>query len=60
MDWQPIETAPKDGSAVEARFKGWAPYHVRWENGAWVIISYDGHPRPTEWRPRASTLPIRE
>ena len=62
MDWQPIETAPKDGTPFLA-FAQTTPsgnvrapskhitvaYHTRW--AGWVSI--DGHygVRPTHWMP---------
>jgi hypothetical protein len=65
MDWQPIETAPKDGVivlAVKESTLPWAkdfsvarfpyPLKQRWNGGAWEAD--DGHvyePQPTHWMP---------
>lgn len=48
-EWQPIETAPHDGRVVRVRYYQYAPYHARWENGAWKVIEYFGPSRPTHW-----------
>ena len=60
MEWQPIETAPKDGTFVTAAaesktfFRFPYPMKQRWneEKGKWE--ANDGHtydPQPTHWMP---------
>lgn len=64
MDWQPIETAPKDGRAVFLKSPQHAPRHVfrwsgknrRWECKIYAIArAVDGWwdtdaQQPTHWR----------
>lgn len=59
MDWQPIETAPKDGTLVRAAKESEQPWGIsrfpyplnqRWNGKAWEAD--DGHvyePQPTHW-----------
>ena len=61
MSWQPIETAPQDGTRVEAGRPGlngwiWYPLESRFLHGKWCANfdqddwrPYD--PQPTLWRP---------
>lgn len=57
-DWQPIETAPKDGTEILACTRGtkWPPQIVWWEayggrgRGQW-FYSPDGYSWPTHWMP---------
>jgi hypothetical protein len=66
-DWQPIETAPRDGSQFQAwSIDGWVPY-AAWETQydsvggetfcEYTIVDYDGiegweaNPRLTHWKP---------
>jgi len=66
MEWQPIETAPKDGIAIFVRWTHWThvPMVVFARNYAWHTIHSDvpigdgvnGHPfderyGPTHWMP---------
>jgi hypothetical protein len=62
MDWQPIETAPKDGTGVLGWWPLWTAFPVRiwWQNNQWRMAEdhpatwYDGMPRwhgPTHWMP---------
>lgn len=54
--WQPIETAPKDGTAVLGVLTGSElPHIIRYLRGAW-LIAWDGYDlsascdAPTHWR----------
>ena len=56
MKWEPIETAPKDGTAVLALIEGSdIPQSVRYRNGGWKICWDDyriaGIDGPTHWMP---------
>jgi hypothetical protein len=52
-EWQPIETAPRDGRTILVRQGDWAPHHAYWrkECHEWWAIEYHGCPRPTHWMP---------
>jgi hypothetical protein len=50
-DWQPIETAPKDGTVIRIRQGRWSPHHARWKDGYWQSIEYTGTQHPTHWMP---------
>jgi hypothetical protein len=54
-DWQPIETAPKDGTHVLAwwREEGDPPEVVRWSAG-WVDDYGTRYIEPTHWQPLPS------
>lgn len=49
MDWQQIETAPKDGSEIILAFKGQFSW-VIWVGriGVYGLVA-DGHANPTHW-----------
>ena len=65
--WQPIKTAPHDGSAILLGYfhknldgtiyeQGGAPIMGRWLRGAWwngtQQLNHEGHFSPTHWMPR--------
>ena len=56
MTWQPIETAPKDGTLILG-YKNGEMATVEWaycgESGDWnLVVSWDGQPwTPTHWMP---------
>lgn len=60
--WRPMETAPKDGQMIIARFRGGViTFRVVWNGRQWVS---DGFSLPQEfcsWRPhsRSTDVPIR-
>ena len=49
--WQPIETAPRDGSVILARQGGYWPCHLYWQDGRWQAIEYQATHNPTHWLP---------
>jgi hypothetical protein len=63
LAWQPIETAPKDGTEVDlwvnGTYSSWREVWVAWRHGEWRTargpIKEGGIPtewcRPTNWRP---------
>jgi hypothetical protein len=63
MDWQPIETAPTDGSIILATWADTWPEHphvegMYYDAGEW-FYSYDGDGNgrpPTHWCPITSPL----
>ena len=53
-DWQPIETAPRDGTVVLAYDPNWYryPHPMEYRDGAWSLWFHDvGAMRPTHWMP---------
>ena len=50
-EWQPIETAPKDGTRVLVVEDG--EYHVAWWRQGWTRAGddYDIAMEPTHWQP---------
>lgn len=59
MEWMPIETAPSDGSAIQARIPGHGDDNVimwlsdcvedeRGSCGSWVFVNEDQEP-PDDW-----------
>lgn len=56
MDWQPIETAPKDGTWILTWTQGihhdCSPYLVlRWNKGEWCYEAGHDWYDPTHWTP---------
>ena len=56
-EWQPIETAPKDGRLVLIRTAAgdeWAgTFTAHWSrhSNGWFYSDHRTHPRPTHWMP---------
>ncbi len=50
-DWQPIETAPRDGRIVKMRKGKFAPFNARWKGAGWVAIEYWHGLPATHWLP---------
>ena len=54
MEWQPIETAPKDGTRVLVHEPGMEPEIAHWSGGVWWIGQSDDFQFPggiTHWMP---------
>lgn len=53
--WQPIETAPRDGTSVQIRHWDILPVNAFWKDGKWVPLEYQypSHANPTHWAPIA-------
>ena len=51
MGWQPIETAPKDGSVFLIRQGNLAASHAFFRNGELKHIDYSHTNNPTHWMP---------
>lgn len=52
MDWQPIDTAPRDGTRVLLWYPAWIQHvftaefeHGNWQTGVW----YSNRAKPTHW-----------
>ena len=58
MEWQPIETAPRDGTHIlaawlPAMFPRWVREAIMWKDGEWVT-TWSHEPissRPRHWMP---------
>jgi hypothetical protein len=51
MEWQPIETAPKDGSFVIVRLGNSEVFSAQWTQNGWHAASDIGWVRATHWMP---------
>lgn len=57
MDWQPIETAPKDGTGIlgwpiVGRYNEDMPAPIAWDDEQWRMIAAEGETaEPTHWMP---------
>lgn len=60
--WQPIATAPRDGTVIWVRFGGQGEAYARWHNGNWCFGSSskmqfeDGH-LADFWQPLSGQRP---
>ncbi len=50
--WEPIETAPKDGTLIQGcdTSTGFSLFRCFWKNGRWRYMEFDSEVRPTYWR----------
>jgi hypothetical protein len=51
MEWQPIETAPKDGKSILALLSNGEVFRVIWFGIGWHASSDIGFVSPTHWKP---------
>lgn len=56
IEWQPIETAPKDGRVILAWWSEEYMETIRYHDGEWVwshdYDSWNDNFKPTHWMPR--------
>jgi hypothetical protein len=66
MDWQPIETAPRDGTTIKVHHENAADMgekfspNATWDGNKWAVSCYEFSKcgrflitaQPTHWRPR--------
>jgi hypothetical protein len=50
-EWQPIETAPRDGRTFQIRERDLAPSIAYYKDGELRHVSFEHTNRPTHWRP---------
>lgn len=50
-EWQPIETAPKDGTQILMVIAGYEPLCGRWRRGTWTSDPDKAYFSPTHWQP---------
>ena len=52
-NWQPIETAPKDGTPIlgNSNYSGVQIAQMSWTDGGWWIDKLDLLDAPTHWMP---------
>lgn len=51
IEWQPIETAPKDGSSIIAHGKRFNKMICWWNGKSWRIVYSNILLKPTHWLP---------
>lgn len=60
--WQPIDTAPKDGTRVAVKFEGGFEGEANWQTtygGEWHVKAFTHlpwHEQPTHWQPLPAAL----
>lgn len=59
LDWQPMETAPKDGTRVLVKLDHpiWDPQIARWQYEEWRLDNNDWPCHPLRWQPLPGAPP---